>query len=384
MKHDPNFPYEMYRFLIRSIREADKDVALLLERYLNRPQYWFETLLAKMDDVLDLLDPVLCPEAWVRELAKHVGWTKELRAITNLASTADMRKLIVLAVPFWKIKGSEPGIVDALRAFTGKSVIVDDWFDYRFIVDEPHMEWITLPGGGPWVIGGGGGPFDEYVSDIFIQDSATLNHSLVEKLVEVLFRPTNERYYIIYCDFLDDFDLGLSQWAVQAGTPTTPDNSLYMLSGDALWSEAAAGWSNLLYRFDFQFTTAGTLVATFYDTRPFGGTDYYYVSINGATNTFRLIRFTSGLGHVVLGAYMHAVPLSTARWGIMVRAQDIVGGTDLEVYLDGDLKIHAADVAVAMGAGGIDYTLSGGGRCSVYRPHVIELPGTITKVPSWL
>jgi phage tail-like protein len=384
LKIDPTFPYDLFKFLIRSLREADSQVSDTLERFLERPQYWFETLIAQIDSSPTLLDPVTCPDEWLPELAKHVGWTEELKQILDLVEeNDDLRKLVILAVPLWKVQGTQQGIVNALRVFTGKTVAIDDWFDLRWIIDIAGLDWVTLPGGGPWVIGGLGGPFDEYVSDLYIQDDPTLNHDLVEKLVEVLLRPANERYYVIYCDFLDTWERELEQWSIQAGAPAIVADALALSAGDEILSETVDRWRNMVYRFDFEFSNPGRLVCTFQDLRPYAGTDYYYISIIHATQTIELYRYTFPAA-VLLGSWVNPIGFGTARWGIMIRSQIVVGGAALEVYLDGDLKISVVDVAVDMPAGAIGYEATAAAAANIYRPTVIILPGTVVKVPSWL
>lgn len=79
----------------------------------------------------------------------HVGFTKELNNITQDLTEADLRKLISVGIPIWNEKGTEPGYQDIVRIFTGKSVRVFNWFDFRLIVGEKafgESSWERTPG----------------------------------------------------------------------------------------------------------------------------------------------------------------------------------------------------------------------------------------------
>ena len=134
-KIDPNFPHDIFQFIHKPIRDADlKDGNSFLERFLIGAQSIFEDTQAKIETVKELLDPELTPQP--KLLKDHVGFTKELNNITNDLTDNDLRKLISLAVALFKQKGIEPGYINIVRLFTGKSARVFDWFDFRMIVGE--------------------------------------------------------------------------------------------------------------------------------------------------------------------------------------------------------------------------------------------------------
>lgn len=149
-KINPTFPHDIYRFIHKPIRDADRsDGGRFLERYSMAFQRQFEAAYAKMSGLLDLYDPAKTPQP--RLLKNIVGFTRELDSITNDLTDADLRKLISLAVPLWKKKGLEVGYRDIIRLFTGKNSRTFNWFDFRYIVGEQSLAQEEL-GEDSWII----------------------------------------------------------------------------------------------------------------------------------------------------------------------------------------------------------------------------------------
>jgi len=149
-KVNPNFPHEIYRFIHKPIRDADKkEGKQFLERYVMAMQRQLENVMAKIDKLPQLYDPALTPVP--RLLKDIVGFTSELDKITNDISDDDLRKLISLAVALWKEKGLEVGYKDIIRLFTGKNSRVFNWFDFRYIVGEQGLSQEEL-GEDSWFI----------------------------------------------------------------------------------------------------------------------------------------------------------------------------------------------------------------------------------------
>lgn len=149
-KINPTFPHDLYRFIHKPIRDADRsDGGRFLERYSMAFQRQFEAAYAKMSGLLELYDPAKTPQPWL--LKDIVGFTRELDPITEGLTTADLRKLISLAVPLWKKKGLEVGYRDIIRLFTGKNSRTFNWFDFRYIVGEQSLAQEEL-GEDSWII----------------------------------------------------------------------------------------------------------------------------------------------------------------------------------------------------------------------------------------
>lgn len=155
-KIDSSFPHDIFKFLHRPLREIDTAQGKeFLERFLLGPQSIFEDTQAKIDTLIQLIDPAKTRADLLQFLKDHVGFTVELNNITNGLATNDLRKLISLGVALWKQKGTEQGYENIVRLFTGKSIRIFNYFDFRLIVGEKAFgeeqlgedAWlISLPG----------------------------------------------------------------------------------------------------------------------------------------------------------------------------------------------------------------------------------------------
>lgn len=155
-KIDQNFAHDMFNFLHKPLRDLDrKEGNEFLLRFLLGPQHVFEDTQDKIKALNTLRDPAAIRSDLLQYLKDHVGFTKELDNITQNLSENDLRKLIQLAVPLWKQKGTEAGYKNILRLFTGKGSRVFNWFDFRWVVGEKALgseqlgedAWlISLPG----------------------------------------------------------------------------------------------------------------------------------------------------------------------------------------------------------------------------------------------
>lgn len=155
-KIDPNFAHDMFLFLHKPIRDLDaKEGGNFVERFLTGPQFVFEETEGKIEEINTILDPARTRADLLQYLKDHVGFTKELNNITNDLGENDLRKLISLAVALWKQKGTEPGYINIVRLFTGKSARVFNYFDFRWIIGETQFGESQL-GDDPFLISGPG------------------------------------------------------------------------------------------------------------------------------------------------------------------------------------------------------------------------------------
>jgi len=127
----------MFQFIHRPIRIIDeKNGRNFVERFLTGPQTIWEDTQDKIGELGDINDPAKTREDLLQFLKDHVGFTQELNNITQDLEENDLRKLIALAVALWKQKGIEPGYENIVRLFTGKSVRIFNFFDFRLIIGE--------------------------------------------------------------------------------------------------------------------------------------------------------------------------------------------------------------------------------------------------------
>ncbi len=186
----------------------------LLRRFLERPDYWRDRIDAKIAEVPTFIDPRTCPDEYLKYLKDFVGWSDELGITGDLDATS-IRKLITLAIPVWKQKGTEIGLVNLARLLTGKNVVFANWFYFRMILGETGL-WEEQAGSDPWILGGELTDYDEYWSNLRVMDSPDLDHDLLETAVGIE-RPSNERIELVYLDFLDWFNEDLRYWTHEVG-----------------------------------------------------------------------------------------------------------------------------------------------------------------------
>lgn len=136
MKINPNFPYDLFKFIHKPIRDEDKENDDFLQRYLYGMQAVWEMLDQKIKDIQNINNPAKCRADLLEYLKDIVGLTRDLGNITDSLTEEDLRKIILLAVPLWKKKGIEVGFKDIVKLFTGFNSRVFNWFDYRMIVGE--------------------------------------------------------------------------------------------------------------------------------------------------------------------------------------------------------------------------------------------------------
>ena len=213
----------IYEMLSLGLREIDERHGTgLIERYLQRPEQHYGVWRASIQ-LLSLSDrPDLCPEALLPYLKSHVGFTEELSAITRRLDSGTLRKLIALAIPLWKQKGTANGLVAAIRALTGLTPFYYDWFNYRFVLGETQIGEEQI-GTDSWIIGGELSDYDEYTSQIKLADDGLLDKRLLVDLI-ILMRPASERIEIVLLDFIDLFDSPIkNRWITLSGTPAFVD-----------------------------------------------------------------------------------------------------------------------------------------------------------------
>jgi|GEM_PF-5309480 len=150
-KINQNFPFDIFRFIHKPIRTADKDRDNFLERYLYGPQIIWEGMRDKIEDISKIVNPETCPTDLLQYLKDIVGLTRDLRNITDALSEDDLRKVILLAVPLWKTKGIEVGLKNIIKLFTGFNARIFNWFDYRMIIGEKAIGEEQL-GEDAWII----------------------------------------------------------------------------------------------------------------------------------------------------------------------------------------------------------------------------------------
>jgi len=242
-------PRQIYDFIIGAIRMADQREGLqFLERYLTGPQSVWETNANIIQTIPDLWSVSDCPDEYLQYLKNIVGWTDNLDNITSGLTYNELRRLIVVSAELWKERGSEDIIQEVLYYVTGERNLIWNWFDFRWVLDEtgPGEEhegvdpWcIALPD--PDELG------SEYISNLRIVDSGSLNRTLVENLMNNIFRATGESWEITYLRFLDRFiiDSDDSQWSDSSTYSITVEDG-YMQVGENDNDDIEVAWNNVV------------------------------------------------------------------------------------------------------------------------------------------
>jgi len=130
------FPFEIYQFIIRSLRDRDKAGTLLLKRFLEGPQETWYSLYRAAGKLETLFDPEEVDAEYLPSLRRLVGFGDDLIDIETAASELELRRIIAGAIRFWKKRFLESGVSAAIRLVTGNRFKVRNWFDFRFIAGE--------------------------------------------------------------------------------------------------------------------------------------------------------------------------------------------------------------------------------------------------------
>ena len=227
---------------------------------------------------------------------------------------------------------------------------------------------------------------DEFVSDIRIQDdkSGVLDRTFVENVVKIL-RPANERYFIRWIDFLDQFVTENLRWTVETGTAVPdPDTGTAVLedgggetliqsdeANDATWTEVQASAQFRLRdlagfgEMRFYVTDADN----FYALRIEPGIPAATVKLDRVTAT---VRTTLASGPF---ANYHADLLYFLR----VATTDLGGGsTQIKFYVDEELIGTVTDSDHA--AGKMAIATSTGQRLTITYSELFQSPLESTRV----
>lgn len=221
--------YDLYEGLARGVRMVDEVYGTaFLRRLLEYPSAVLARFAQKTHRVMHLLDPIACPDSAVRLLASHVGFGEGSGLAGTIADKLDvvtLRKLVVLAVAYWRARGTEGGLQDAILTLTGVRPAIDSWFVRRALLDEG-------------LIGSEGGPgtdlgwtcekaFDgSDGADMLVEIHVATQDAMLQDLVLDLCQlaiPVGEHYEVSFPDFLDTFhdDVIHDVWHTVAGAAPT-------------------------------------------------------------------------------------------------------------------------------------------------------------------
>jgi phage tail-like protein len=379
----------LYRALIKPIRDLDEQQGnLFVKRFLQRPQEIHDEGADAIADLSLTDSPVTCREDLLQYLKAHVGFTAELDYITNRLSAASLRKLIQVAVPLWKRKGTQDGLATVVRLLTGRTPLYIDWFQFRNILGETQIGEDML-GNDSWIIGGEVTLNDEFTSHLRLMDDGTLDEQLLLDLLS-LFRPLSERLEVALLDHLDRFDqLTLDRWsagnqfAVKATLDTTTKEMVVAAGQDATpvtpRFAAPEDITEPTASFKFKLAAANSnMVVTICDA--LDSLNYIYVTINA--NTITVGESIAGVDNV-LTTFTHKtgpIPIVPAcYYALRVETLTVAGGTRVRVFIDSSKLVEVTSVRPAEGTLQVLSVSGGGFRMDNFEMHAGALRFAMIK-----
>lgn len=302
--------YSLYKALIKPLREMDDTQQL--KRYLIGPQAEFDRGEAAILSLPDQIKPDKVRSDLLQYLMPLIGFTTELRSITDRLTTDQLRRLVTVAVPLWNQRHTRAGIVNGIRLLTGRTALVSDWFSYRALLGEVSLtEDQLVQGGDFWVIGGSISLYDEFWSNIRLMDDGTLDELLLLDVCKLM-RPLDERFEIFIDDFLDHFDGTLDKWtnidggaiAANGSIDTLVQPKTLMLTPSGSLAPVIPILPNAVdhhdynIAFKFNIPSTGQLVVRWYTTTTVNG-DAYELALDAATQRGTLRRWVGGVATVI-------------------------------------------------------------------------------------
>lgn len=383
----------LYNSLVKIIREKDRtEGGLWLQRFLERPQWWFDSVRTKIDSLHTLIDPDACPDGYLDYLLAIVGFTSRYSSIVSRLDANTKRRLVRLAVPMWKLLFTELGCTQMVRILTGKTPYIRDWFDFRTIVGEVIIGEDQV-GYDFWVIGDAIARFDEYTSQIRVMDDGLLDETLLLELLQIM-RPLNERFEVSLVDFLDLFQEGRAKWTTLFGVPAEITTNLVFkipngsVEQPSMPIAALTAFTDIvtMHKFNILGAPGAHNFSFFVQT----ANDRWSIQIvPGVLNNVELRKINGGVPVLVATASAPIVVGTTYK--LRVRSFPTVGGKKVYVFLDSVKVIDLTEPLPYSDWGGLIFNASGSDieidNVELYRNPLrwatIEPAGT-TIGPGWV
>lgn len=375
----PSAGHNLYRSIIKPIRDADQSDGMeLLKRFLTGPQATHDRVEQEVLSILAQIKPDEVRPDLLLYLLGIVGFTSELRGITDRLDETALRRLVTLAVPLWKQRHTPAGLINAIRLLTGRNAFYTSWFGFRWLLGETMLiEDQLASGGDPWVIGSATMYYDEYWSNIRIMDDGTLDELLLLDVVR-LERPMSERFEVFLNDFLDKFDGELDKWDIITPSQAAIVDGVFEIQDDNVHAKPIIPLlptpaDNLNYNIVTKFRTSDEsiiMVTRFYEQ--IADDTYYELYINptdAANGTVSLYATVGGGTSIIIAAFTPAmVPLKPGIWYKLRITIETLSTTQnlIRVLIDGNEVInfthtHAIGFLIY---GGYKF-ISGGGPMSL-------------------
>ncbi len=279
----------LYGALIEPLRLADEQGDGLLRRILEKPQEIMDRIEDSIRSLEETDDPARCPDRLLRHLKAHVGFASDLDPAFDEADALTLRRLIGVAIPFWRTKGTAQGLLATARALTGREPWLIDWFDARLLVEE-FVVGPDRDGAGTVLLGDDA----DRTTQLRVMDDGSLAPGILLELVR-LSRPAGERIEVVLLDFLDRFSGTRDRWE-SAGAAASIEDGIFSLPPGALERAVLTTVSpfeltNYVVTLWFRLAESGDrLQVRWFDTARMmlliGG--YYELSVSDASPQLRL------------------------------------------------------------------------------------------------
>ena len=348
---------DLYKLLPKGLRDFDTESGgEFLRRFLQGPGARFDATQRAINRLPSLVDPTKAPAEGLQFLRSHVGFGAGSGLPDEIASRLsdrDLRKLIGIAVPYWKARGTKDGLSDAIRTLASwVRPAIDSWVDLRTFVDEALLGETGEPGRDlallydsiaevPIGVSSGG----EFETSIRVPDLGDLDRELVRDLCR-LSRVPSERYELAFVDFLDTFvDGRLGHWvsygpaavyvpADRLSNPVTlPGLRLLRGSRERVSVPKASAWSRYVWKTILAWDLPGPIELRFYVQ---DDSNFYAVRLT-PPGLVEIVAVIGGTETDILTDPHYPDLRTPARRAVRVEVDSADSVNEIRVYVDGDL-----------------------------------------------
>lgn len=143
--------FSLYRMMPVMNRREDQEGTKDLEKFLACIQDVTDLQLCELDSWTDILDPDKAAEDFVDAMLADLG-----NPFSFDLTLEDKRRLVPLLVPIYKSKGTNPGIVNAVRFFTALEITIIPYTLGGMELGESELGDVGLFDSGTWELGPSG------------------------------------------------------------------------------------------------------------------------------------------------------------------------------------------------------------------------------------
>lgn len=386
----PQIP--IYQMLQEGLRQIDEKYGRsFLERYLERMQQQVDRLALKLWRLPLLNSMDHTPDVLLPNLLALVGFGPGSGAPGQIAARMDpanQRRLIKVAMLFWKRRGRKDALSDMLRSLAcGVRPAIDDWFYLRALADEALLGHEGGPGGDLWLLdddpaeilaGTADGPT---AVSIRVPDlDGNLDRQTIMDLCD-LARSIGARYEVAFVAWVDTFlDGRLVYWLPRGSTaaqwqagdstvdpPVLPGLVLIAGCRERVDTPRSAAWTKYHVETLIRWVAPATVDLRFYVQDDL---NCYLVRLDPPT-AISVIKVVAGV-ETVLQTVVVDMPVP-AVWGMGLDVvHEGVGDNTIRVYLDGDVVIEYTGSSTYR-SGSVEFACTSG-QVVLHRSEVWETP----------